>query len=62
MTYKRREFEKRIRESANDFAYHQSVLELLEFIFPNQEIGDIILDAYNADLIPEDIIERLIGE
>ena len=53
MTYKRREFEKRIRESANDFAYHQSVLELLEFI---------ILDAYNADLIPEDIIERLIGE
>lgn len=62
MTYKRREFERRIRDSANDFAYNQSVIELLEFIFPGQEIGDIILDAYNADLIPEDIIERLIGE
>ena len=62
MTYKRREFEKKIIDASNEFAYNQSVLELLEFLFPGQEIGNIVVDAKNTDLIPEDVIERLIGD
>ncbi len=47
-------------EAANDYASEHGVEELLQEIFPEASIGEVLADMYEAGLIPNDTLERFI--
>lgn len=46
----------------NDFADDYGTDGLLDELFPGITVGEIVVDMYNAGLIPEDVIERFLED
>lgn len=55
-------FEQSLVGVANDFADDYSLEDLFEEIFPGVSAGELLLDMYNAGLIPDDILERFLND
>lgn len=55
-----RDFDKQLMMRVNElFEGHN---EFLEKFFPEMSVGELVLDMFNAGLIPNDIIESLLDE
>jgi len=57
-----KDYEKLLIKIVNEFADDYSVEEVLDILFPGQSFGEIMNDAFNAGLIPNDIMENFINE
>lgn len=44
----------------NDYADDYSVVEVLDEFFPGITIGEIIVDMWNAGLIPTDVMDKFL--
>jgi len=55
-----REFDKTIMNAVNE-KYGNSN-EFLEEFFPNMTVGELVVEMYNAGLIPDDIIESILND
>lgn len=55
-----REFDKSIMNAVNE-KYGNSN-EFLEEFFPNMTVGELVVEMYNAGLIPDDIIEAILHD
>lgn len=55
-------FEKALVEVANDYADDYGMDGLFEEIFPGVSAGELLLDMYNAGMIPDDVLETFLNE
>ncbi len=53
-------FMKRLIEAMNDYADEEGVEALLEELFPDMTIGELIGEMYEAGMLPDDVIERIV--
>lgn len=55
-------YDKKLIEAVNDYADEEGIEEVLDRVFPGATIGEIVVDMYNAGLIPEDVMERFLED
>lgn len=53
-------YETKLISVLNDFADEYGTDGLLDELVPGASIGEIIVDMYNAGILPEDVIERFL--
>lgn len=54
--------EKLLMSVAEGFADDYGVDGLIDELFPNVSIGELVVDMYNSGLIPEDVLERFLND
>lgn len=55
-------FEWRLLQAVNDFIDEYGVEELFETLFPGSTIGELVVDMYNAGLLPDDTLEEFLHD
>lgn len=55
-------YEKLLISAVNDYAADYSIEDVLELLFPGASIGEIVNDAYNAGLIPDEDMEKFLND
>lgn len=55
-----REFDRSIMDAVNE--KYGSSNEFIEEFFPNMSVGELVVEMYNAGLIPDDIIESILND
>ena len=55
-------YEKMLISAVNDYADDYSIEDVLELLFPGASIGEIVNDAYNAGLIPNEDMEKFLND
>jgi hypothetical protein len=46
----------------NDFADEYSMEELFDELFPGMSVGELVLEMYNAGIIPDDALETFLED
>lgn len=55
-------FEQALIQVANDFVDDYGMDGLFEEIFPGVSAGELLLDMYNAGMIPDDVLEKFLND
>lgn len=56
------DFEDKLIEAINDYNGDYDEQAVLDIFFPDLTIGEIIIECYNAGLIPNDILEKFLND
>lgn len=55
-------FEQKLIEVTNDFVDDYSMEDLFDIIFPGMSAGELLVDMYNAGLVPDDKLEEFLND
>jgi hypothetical protein len=56
-----KDYEKLLIGVINDYADEYGIEAVLEILFPGASIGEVMNDAFNAGLIPDEDMEKFIN-
>lgn len=57
-----KDYEKLLISVANDYAHDYGIDGLFDELFPGMSPGELIRDMYESGLIPDDVMEKFLGE
>lgn len=55
-------YSKILINTVNEYADDYSIEEVLEILFPGMSIGEIVNEAYEAGIIPNDVMEEFLND